>query len=150
MIEIHSAPWPSQKRHVMDWFLQLFSYIKLHKLGMGLWNQVPLHCWIYISKASLVYVQLARVATGLSYSSTQLSGLGFWVVPWQSLCLACWHLSSLARSCFREHKARLLCLSIPKAWHEASQLFQSLVCCTQGTTMHTPVPCDPLYFPLLS
>lgn len=34
----------SQKRHTMDWFLQLFSYNKLHKLGMRLWNQVPLPC----------------------------------------------------------------------------------------------------------
>lgn len=73
MLDIHSAPRPSQKRHVRNLFLQLFSYIKLHKLGMGLQCQVPPHYWIYISKVSLVDVQLACVPTGLSYSSTQLS-----------------------------------------------------------------------------
>lgn len=141
MLKIHSGRRPSQKRHVMDWFLQLFSYIRLHKLGMGLWNQVPLCCWIRISKTSLVDIQLARAPTGLSCSSTHLSRLGFWAVPWQSLRLACWHLTSLARSCFREHKARLVCLSTPTV-ARASQSVQSLACCSQGTAVHIPPLCD--------
>lgn len=149
MLEIHSGPQPSQKRHVMDWFIQLFSYIKLHKLGLG--SKIRyLFIAGYMTAGPVLWTSSWHMFLQVSPIPAVIQTVGFWVAPWHSLCLACWHLTSLVRSCFREHKARLLCLSTPKAWHEASQPFQSLACCTQGTTMHSPAPCDPLYFPLLS
>lgn len=146
MIEIHSGPRPSQKRHVMEWFLQLFSYIRLHKLGMGLWNQVPLCCWIHISKTSLVDIQLAHVPTGLSCSSAHLSRLWGSGLYLGSLCALLADISPTLPEVVSGNIKQDWCgVSVhPKSPAQASQPFQSLVCCTQGTTVHIPLHCDPL------
>lgn len=116
-----------QKRHKMDWFLQLFSYT--HKLSMGLWNHIG-HV-LAICKASLEEIHLAHLPTSLTGSSFQLSLQLFSLLGTLRVLVPCLlTTASLPRSCFREHKVRI-CLFTPKA------LAQSIQALPKHCMLHT-------------